>query len=1012
MSVTLGEAIFEERRVSLQQALDAMVERITSNDVIQRNLQLRLPVDDIVPIIERIVKRSLRSEQEIFLSYLMFNVIQVHRDTGAALPEFAKEFRRHYGQLDPKYDPNGKLRQLLLTFRERPCPNVVSKFENFMAEYLGFYFDASKMRALLLNLRTLFFGFATDMVRFMQEVRDECIDAVSNLKQEQKSPEVARMRASIVSNDKRMLTIERYADKLAKIVRDDERASAIVAALKDAIHVEIVSEVDESKEDLVSKNMELAQTIGKLQRENKKLRKAANLMKDQMIKGNSDFGNLYSNLETLHSSLKARVSEIDAADPDSASAVVMKARLLLEEATVAKMSATEKENALVTIRKELNAAKRQLAYLTESEKLYKEKYALIKSNAKAMLAEKGNMEDMIARQNELITKLKVKLQTKTASSSLNDRKVAEHEDMIEALQEKITKVKQSRQNLKMKCEEQEDQISTLSLKVKDLAESTKRAEVELSELREQNKFLKNCQQERDVSELKYHQVSLENEDLQHRLAMSEREIDQLKQTNNELSESVSENHRQTLTVQREMDVHKSNIEKEKAQLVSENRQLVLEKEELKQRIAQLKESKNKSDRLVETLKMELERQNESVSEQLKEMSTSSQKRFTALESAHEVQKKEMLQQIELSQKSLSDAHKKHLAATAENSKLKMEVDESKSQWKQLMTELQKLFPGLTKESMIEKIRALQREVKRTQAFMDSIDEIVSIARIRYSEFFDGQNNKDLLAVLTDFTDVFEKMQNKIERVAHQKSQLENQIHEVLVDAHVKRLEDIPDAIADLQQQLSQKSAQLTRASSDRVAAVERLAAIVKDISKLFPYSMEDSLAQDIAQMKSNFEKLKKANDQLSTQYSNLLESLKTVVSFTRPAELAPALQKLRDERKADSQNLNKLTSQVETLTSELTAASAKLDIIQSALPDTDIKSLPRIISKMKSSIERLTTQLDTTTTKHKEFLKKLSAICGSWETDEASVLKCVSDLSQNARHLQSELHALQSRPVP
>ena len=784
MSVTLGEAIFEERRVSLQQALDAMVERITSNDVIQRNLQLRLPVDDIVPIIERIVKKSLRSEQEIFLSYLMFNVIQVHRDTGAALPEFAKEFRKHYGQLDPKYDPNGKLRQLLLTFRERPCPNVVSKFENFMAEYLGFYFDASKMRQLLLNLRTLFFGFATDMARFMQEMRDECVEAVSNLKQEQVGDvSVAQMRASIVSNDKRMMTIERYANKLAKIVQDDERASAIVAALKDAIHVEIVSEVDESKEDLVSKNVELTQTIGKLQRENEKLRKAANLMKDQMIKGNSDFGNLYSNLESLHSSLKARVSEIDA-DPDSASAVVMKARLLLEEATVAKMSATEKENALVSLRKELNAAKRQLAYLTESEKLYKEKYALIKSNAKAMLAEKGNMEDMIARQNELITKLKVKLQSKTASSSLNDRKVAEHEEMIEALQEKIAKVKTSRQNLKMKCEEQEDQISTLSLKLKDLAESTKRAEVELGELREQNKFLKNCQQERDVSELKYHQLSLENEDLQHKLTMSEREIDQLRQTNNELSETVSDNHRQTLTVQREMDVHKTNIEKEKAQLVSENRQLMLEKEELKQRIAQLKDAKNKSDRLVDTLKMELERQNESVSEQLKEMSTSSQKRFSAIESAHEVQKREMLQQIELSKKSLADAHKKNLAATAENSKLKMEVDESKSQWKQLMTDLQKLFPGLTKESMIEKIRALQREVKRTQAFMDSVDEIVSIARIRYSEYFDGQNNKDLLAVLTDFTNVFEKMQNKIERVAHQKSLLENQIHEVLVDAHV------------------------------------------------------------------------------------------------------------------------------------------------------------------------------------------------------------------------------------
>lgn len=124
--------VFNERKESIIHTFESIFERILHN---QSYLIANSSSNEIQQFITRIMNKYFNSEQEQFLSYLIYYISHIAKISDLKDPKFASQFYIKKKEFDEKYDKDGQLRQILQTFRSHP---VKLNFPNYTSFFFAF----------------------------------------------------------------------------------------------------------------------------------------------------------------------------------------------------------------------------------------------------------------------------------------------------------------------------------------------------------------------------------------------------------------------------------------------------------------------------------------------------------------------------------------------------------------------------------------------------------------------------------------------------------------------------------------------------------------------------------------------------------------------------------------------------------------------------------------------------------------------------------------------------------
>lgn len=283
--VTVTQHFYDELHDFFLRSLKSILERVSSDSSILSSSS----IPEISSRFDRIVNSYMTSEQALFMSYLLCNVIEIQKNSQSALPDFVIEFKTKYKELDKKYDKNGRLQKLLQAYRKNPSPNLIFQFSTFLPKFVGFYFDSTTIRSTLFDTRSLIVHFQKQFVKFISQSRKQVNEIISHY---EKAPTEAlemceKLKKQLLKQKNlRVTDSEKAREDLKKAEKALDHASKEIAK-RDKFKLDIEGQIIRIIQNIetLSKNENVdpsAQiTFTEIQKQGDQLRKILDSTKDE-----------------------------------------------------------------------------------------------------------------------------------------------------------------------------------------------------------------------------------------------------------------------------------------------------------------------------------------------------------------------------------------------------------------------------------------------------------------------------------------------------------------------------------------------------------------------------------------------------------------------------------------------------------------------------------------------------------------------------------------------------------
>ena len=170
---TASKSIFDERKASFLRLLHSCIERIASDSSVRDAARGMQDIEAVIATVERTISRYVRSEQEVFLSYLMC-LIQQSNVKGLPMPRFYDQIQSKIVLLNDKYDRAGELKRLLDSFRGRPQENL--DFGVFISNIAGFFYEAGTVHSFMMNAKKLVSEFVRVQTEELKKARTQSVE--------------------------------------------------------------------------------------------------------------------------------------------------------------------------------------------------------------------------------------------------------------------------------------------------------------------------------------------------------------------------------------------------------------------------------------------------------------------------------------------------------------------------------------------------------------------------------------------------------------------------------------------------------------------------------------------------------------------------------------------------------------------------------------------------------------------------------------------------------------------
>ena len=162
--------VYQERKESIGQMLFSFLEEFYSK---AENKGKNLYSYEVEEMINKILEKSINSENEQFLSYLIYQFSHIADIEDLRDPQFAGDFFIKKTEFDQKFDGNNELLKIIKTFRSHPIQPNFPKHESFFNLFTGFQFDSTMIRAMLFQLRRIVFKSIKKMSKELSKDKEK-----------------------------------------------------------------------------------------------------------------------------------------------------------------------------------------------------------------------------------------------------------------------------------------------------------------------------------------------------------------------------------------------------------------------------------------------------------------------------------------------------------------------------------------------------------------------------------------------------------------------------------------------------------------------------------------------------------------------------------------------------------------------------------------------------------------------------------------------------------------------
>jgi hypothetical protein len=270
---TAGEAIYNERRTSILRLLKGGFDRMLSDPRVRTAVRTTGNTEFLVACLDQIIGKYFSSEQEVFLSYLIYKLEEA-RPKGVHLPEFVQAVKSKISEFDAKYDQNGTLQKLISSSRSVPA-RPLTAYPVWLSKIAGFHYEANTIHAFLFDIRTLLEEFFRDYSTTLATTREAAVKSlVSAGKQAQVSKKALEEQTWLRSQDR-----QRMEDELDRLNGELIRAQKLIGENErhrltfEGQAIRLIQHLDSIQVDSVSDST-VSLTLTEAKKEGQVLRKA------------------------------------------------------------------------------------------------------------------------------------------------------------------------------------------------------------------------------------------------------------------------------------------------------------------------------------------------------------------------------------------------------------------------------------------------------------------------------------------------------------------------------------------------------------------------------------------------------------------------------------------------------------------------------------------------------------------------------------------------------------------
>ncbi|KAK8866479.1 hypothetical protein M9Y10_009442 [Tritrichomonas musculus] len=619
--------VFNERKESIIHTFESIFERIFHN---QSYLIANSSSNEIQQFITRIMNKYFNSEQEQFLSYLIYYISHIAKISDLKDPKFASQFYIKKKEFDEKYDKDGQLRQILQTFRSHPVKSNFPNYTSFFSLFLGFSFDATIIRSTLFELREIVDNTFKTVIQFLKNsktnvlkiIHNSSINGDQNIVQLQRKIKLIQIQHEKEINSFQT-TLNNYQMKIKELKKSQSDNQQFRLNLEGDL-LQIVSLIESiEKEDLSSKTQ---LTLNDIKKKSSQLltkitlTTSSEMIDDNSFKESNDCSSFHIELihqikekdaiiNDLKSQLHNTFSFIDENNNNNNSLPLIKPNSIdsvTKMSEIIKTSSIDLQNAL----KEKQNLRKKLTY-----------YQDLQSKYESIQKERNELKEKLEEANNL----KEKYQSK---NKIMKQQMKENEVQFNSLIQKVSKLQKKVEQQKNRLLAAEKPLSDTdfdnfksSLLIEEIKEKTNSLveyELTLTQLQKENlrlltenEMIRNTQQleERRIKQMKENMENLNNQleirDEQYRNLIASLNNSNISQIEEQLQTSLDEN--QNLANKFNKLIKKyQDLKKISQNVLNENGQLSTQIESLKLQIKEFSKNERKQQEIISKLNNKIE----------------------------------------------------------------------------------------------------------------------------------------------------------------------------------------------------------------------------------------------------------------------------------------------------------------------------------------------------------------------------------------------------------------------
>jgi hypothetical protein len=270
---TSAQSIYEERRSSLVQCLQAAFDRLISDPGIQTVVATTRQSETVISCVEQLISKYFSSEQEVFIAYLLYHIRQI-REKGSPFPTFFESIEAKIRDLDQRYDRDARLRKIIHKFKGDPSALEVT-YPVFISKIAGFYCESGTVHSFLFNTKQVIVAFITGYGAVLQEMRVQTARLFVTMKDR-------LITSKTVAEQQKLLRAsqeKRHEDDLTKLNGELLRAQKIIKEKEahrlnfEGHAIRVVQQVEAMRTDSIE-DPTLLLSLVELKKEGQSLRRA------------------------------------------------------------------------------------------------------------------------------------------------------------------------------------------------------------------------------------------------------------------------------------------------------------------------------------------------------------------------------------------------------------------------------------------------------------------------------------------------------------------------------------------------------------------------------------------------------------------------------------------------------------------------------------------------------------------------------------------------------------------